>query len=291
MEDSGYDNKLRSPLRPWATATSPSLGHSPRPPKSAHTLRTMILPIQHSRSNSTGYTHTPSPAHTHPRTPMTAQPASFSLAALLENKPPLRADTQQQGREAAAEDKWRRLGARILPLFNGERMQGSVEEANEMVRGCLRSEGPDAWEEVRNIVSIGMASVVRSLYRHMDVAPRFFSQGRRPSTMVSMAGIIEEEESSGERLIEALAAVWEAVFAHVVPYLEAVFLPLRSQFRECVVKPLVPRLADVARAQQGLVNGGLAQVVQMMAMLASLTPKERGPVYDAARALAVALQA
>ncbi|KAI8319262.1 hypothetical protein GQ54DRAFT_237787, partial [Martensiomyces pterosporus] len=32
------------------------------------------------------------------------------------------------------EDKWRRLGARVLPLFNGDRLQGTVEENNEIVR-------------------------------------------------------------------------------------------------------------------------------------------------------------
>ncbi|KAJ1647022.1 hypothetical protein LPJ64_001550 [Coemansia asiatica] len=324
---SGTDGISRSPKRTWTgqtpvtqqyaalsqSPTTPQHHHSPRTPQSAHVLRTMILPIHHSRSNSSssGY----------PRTPMTAQPASSSLAALLEAKNMTRDLGSLRQVDLASEDKWRRVGARILPLFNGERMQGTVEEANEMVRGCLRSDSDGAaWQEIHGILRVGMASVVRGLYRQLGVAPRFEQargEGRKPSSvaMLSVAGLVSDECLRPEILVDGLATTWTGVYSHVLPYVEAVFLPLRqfrgaenrsvrvavlAQFRDCVVVPLLPRLDELAevarlRGSLGLLFGpqwlaSLAVVVQMLAVLASLSPADRGPLHAAAKALAVAMQ-
>ncbi|KAJ1825951.1 hypothetical protein LPJ56_002425 [Coemansia sp. RSA 2599] len=259
---------------------------------------------------------------------MTAQPASSSLAALLEAKNIARDQGPSRQLDLASEDKWRRLGARILPLFNGDRMQGTVEENNEMVRGCLRSDADGAaWHEIHAILRVGMSSVVRGLYRHLGVAPRFEQPpvsarsegpGRKQSAvaMLSVAGLVADESLRPDAIVDGLAATWTAVYSHVLPYVEAVFLPLRQfkggaegksvrvlvlvQFRDCVVVPLLPRLdelAEIARSQGpvGLVFGpqclaGLAVVVQMLTVLASLNPAERGALYAVAKALVAAMQ-
>ncbi|KAJ2235468.1 hypothetical protein IWW45_002573 [Coemansia sp. RSA 485] len=324
------DSGGRSPKRTWpsqqhqhSTAATPlqqqhhsptiPQHHSPRTPQSAHALRTMILPIHHGRSNSSSTV-----GHGYPRTPLTAQPASSSLAALLEAK-----NIASQTRlDVNSEDKWRRLGSRILPLFNGDRMQGTVEENNEMVRGCLRTDGDNAWQEISGILRVGMASVVRGLYRQLNVMPRFEQSGnnnnnrndRKPSSvaMLSVASLALDDGLRLDNLVDALAVVWSGVYSHVLPYLEAVFLPLSrfrgadvggvrvavlKQFRDCVVMPLLPRLQgigeDVGSAMAfgaGDGVGSLAVVVQMLTVLAALNPTDRGPLYVVARTLAAIAQ-
>ncbi|KAJ2802189.1 hypothetical protein H4R20_003375, partial [Coemansia guatemalensis] len=100
--------------------------------------------------------------------------------------------------------------------------------------------------------------------------------------------------------------------AHVLPLVEAVFLPLvqfgvssrrRSvraavlvHFRDTLVLPLLPALDDVAtlcRPQLPVAAPRcLPAIVQMTTVLAALTPADRtGPLYTTARALSAALQA
>ncbi|KAJ1719121.1 hypothetical protein LPJ53_006051 [Coemansia erecta] len=263
----------------------------------------------------------------YPRTPLTAQPASSSLAALLEAKPtrPLRSTTSLatpplpplappptllQG--DAGEDRWRKLCARILPLFNGEHMQGAVEENNEAVRALLLLRGEeDAWREIERVVRVGMASVVRRVYAVAGVAPQFDGG----ATGLSVKGLVEGPAAAGPAadgvVLDALALVWaQLVAAHVLPYLEAVFLPLRQYggsggrsvrdavlacFRDCVVLPLLPlidRVAQGVAASAAAAAEGrwvaVAAAAQMLAALAALAPDDRGPLYVSARALAAA---
>ncbi|KAJ2155924.1 hypothetical protein GGF46_005518 [Coemansia sp. RSA 552] len=208
------------------------------------------------------------------------------------------------GAAASGEDKWRRLGARVLPLFAGERMQGSVEESNEVVRSCLRSsESMDGvWPEIHGILRMGMASLVRALYRHVGVPPRYDT-----GVVAVPSAALLGEAARGDAIVVGLVRVWDLLIAHVLPYVEAVFLPLvqfglarrsvrsavLAHFRDAVVVPLLPVLDDAVRlARVGLLPAGtLPPTVNMLTVLAALTPTDRGLLYTTARALSSALQA
>ncbi|KAJ2376274.1 hypothetical protein IW150_002083 [Coemansia sp. RSA 2607] len=279
-------SRTRTPPR------APTTSSAPRTPQSAHALRTLMLPT-HSRSRSM----TPG----YPRTPLTSQPASSSLAALLETKPPRHPRTPATSGDS--EERWRKVCARILPLFNGEHVHGPVEETSEAVRALLVARGDEeAWREIDRLVRVGMASVVRRVYGACGVAPMFDG-----SALLSVRGLGGAPDGV---VLDALAGVWGSlVYPHVLPYLEAVFLPLRvycrvtagarcvratvlACFRDCVVVPLLPQVeravGGVGMAGEGRWLATVASAAQMLATLAALTPDDRGPLYASARALAAA---
>ncbi|KAJ1935234.1 hypothetical protein FBU59_005452 [Linderina macrospora] len=125
MDRDSFDS-IRPGIRGWApymqSPLSPStvLPRSPSTPQSAFTPRTAFSPA--SQSNF-GYKVS---------TPATPMSATSSLTVLDAKN--IARDFGQARLDLTAEDKWRRLGARVLPLFNGDRLQGTVEENNEIVR-------------------------------------------------------------------------------------------------------------------------------------------------------------
>ncbi|PIA18287.1 hypothetical protein COEREDRAFT_79788 [Coemansia reversa NRRL 1564] len=264
---------------------------SPRTPQTAASPRT---PQLHARMGVRGAAHT-------------------TLAALEAKHAGQQQQQQQQAPRAEGEDKWRRLGTRVLPVFNGGALQGTVEECNEAVRSCLRSsEQLDlVWPEVHAILRVGVFSLVRILHRHAGVAPRY--DARQKSAGLAMPSLaLLADAVRADVAADALTLVWELLSAHVLPLVEAVFLPLvqfgvagrrRSvraavlvHFRDTLVLPLLPALDDVAalcRSQLPLAAPRcLPGVVQMATVLAALTPSDRvGPLYTTARALSSALQA
>ncbi|KAJ1834463.1 hypothetical protein IWW55_000315 [Coemansia sp. RSA 2706] len=282
--DGGSYEGMRSPVRPWGQPTTPQAA-SPRTPQSAYSSRQL-----------------------------SGRPAAHTSLAALEAK---NSALQQPPQPPAlhlrgdGEDKWRRLGARILPVFTGERLHCTIEECNEVVRSCLRSSEQldQVWPEIHGILRMGMASVVRILYRQVGVAPKY--EARANSSMVAMpsAGLLVEGVRA-DVLVEALAFVWELVYSHVLPFVEGVFLPLvqfgiasssrglcvRSamlmHFRDKVVMPVMAAIEEcVGMARAGIQVPCLASVVHMMTMLAALNPLEHGVVYQTARALSAILQA
>ncbi|KAJ1734850.1 hypothetical protein LPJ61_000856 [Coemansia biformis] len=203
---------------------------------------------------------------------------------------------------ADGSDRWRRVGARVLPVFTGERMQGTVEEGNEVVRSCLRSSEQldNVWAEIHAMLRVGMASLVRIMYRQVGAAPRYDG----PRVKMPSAALVAEC-ARPDAVAEALVTAWEMLVGHVLPYVEGVFLPLVQfgvasysgpnsvrgavlmHFRDVLVVPLLPTLDEAARLQMPC----LPAVLHMVTVLAALTPADRtGPVYAAARALAAAQQ-
>ncbi|KAJ2450786.1 hypothetical protein GGF42_004410 [Coemansia sp. RSA 2424] len=257
-----------------------------------------------------------------PKTPTTPHhPASSSVAAL--DSRGISRDFAHSGQMAGGDDRWRRLGARILPLFNGDRVVGSVEENSEMVRSCLLRDADAAWPEIHAILRVGMASLVRALYRALGLPPKFEAHSNA-LPVLSVAGIVGAGVGA-EHLAAAVAGVWQTLYSHVLPYLDGVFLPLRlfkaaarrapsatqsqgvrhavlMHFRDAIVMPLLPSLdaaapvcaaADRRRASElGYALPELcpmASIVQMLSMLAALTPTDRGPLHHSARAMAMVL--
>ncbi|KAJ2710672.1 hypothetical protein H4R19_003634 [Coemansia spiralis] len=225
-----------------------------------------------------------------------ARAAQSSMAAL---------EAKNAGVAGRAEcsERWRRVGARVLPVFTGERLQGTVEEGTEVVRSCLRSSDSldGVWAEIHAMLRVGMASLVRIVYRQVGAAPRYDG----PRVKMPSAALVAEC-ARPDAVAEALASVWELVTGHVLPCLEGVFLPLVQfgvatytgansvrgavllHFRDALVVPLLPTLDEAARLHH---TPCLPVVLHMMTLLAALTPADRsGPVYATARALAAAVQ-
>ncbi|KAJ2882783.1 hypothetical protein H4R27_003208 [Coemansia aciculifera] len=348
MEGASFEASVRSPLRQWAQHTSPSQyqpAHAggprsprPRPPSSQHqqsqqsqqkaTALSPLLMIHHSPRIGYGQRGLASPMVLSgsglgtPKTPTTPHhPAINSVAAL--DARGISRDFAHSGQMAGGDDRWRRLGARILPLFNGDRVVGSVEENSEMVRSCLLRDADAAWPEIHAILRVGMASLVRALYRALGVPPKFEAPQAGLPPVLSVAGIV----SAGvglDHLVAAVAGVWQTLYSHVLPYLDGVFLPLRlfkaaaarrradapgvrhavlMHFRDSIVIPLLPSLdaaapVCAAAARRRALDFGyappelcpMAQAVHMLSMLAALTPADRGPLHHSARAMAMALQ-
>ncbi|KAJ1958963.1 hypothetical protein GGI12_004589 [Dipsacomyces acuminosporus] len=266
MERDSID-ALRSPMRPWAQMLqsqqqqhqSPSLAlASPMTPQTAFSTRSLMTPVI---NRSSMY-----------KTPTTPLPAASSLMALDAKN--VTRDFGQPRLDLTAEDKWRRLGARVLPLFNGDRLQGTVEENNEIV-----SDLDSVWHEIHNILRVGMSSLIRNLYRQYGLVPKFetmpnhgigFSSSSSSNNnnnnncgsggngvgssgkqlhlaMLSMSGIVNAENIGSDRLIGGLVHVWEMVNSHVLPYIEGVFLPLQ-QFKVATTVSSMGRPTNVRQA-------------------------------------------
>ncbi|KAJ2450537.1 hypothetical protein EV183_004213 [Coemansia sp. RSA 2336] len=267
------------------------------------------------RSSARPWTHTQagSPRSMHPiRMPNGRTSAAHNSLAALEAKTPIQQHIRNDG-----EDKWRRLGARILPVFTGERLHCTIEECNEVVRSCLRSSEQleQVWPEIHGILRMGMTSVVRILYRQVNMTPKYENRTNSAAGVLAMpSAALLCESVRADMAVEALAFVWEMVNSHVVPYIEGVFLPLVQfgiaaassgnpaklsvrnavllHFRDNVVVPLLPSLDEVvnmARAQISL--SCLPALVHMLTMLTALRPTDRGQFYLTAKALSSLLQA
>ncbi|KAJ2857341.1 hypothetical protein GGI22_003538 [Coemansia erecta] len=309
----------------WTQHHVAGLG-SPRMPYSARRTLAITTPAS-PQPMSSGIS---SPGSPMPPTPQSVQSSLLALEARSNsssgNAHPMRQQKHKHLRlDIGAEDKWRRLGARVLPVFNGDAVVGAVEENAEIVRSCLRSDADAAWPEVHAVLRVGMTSLVRSLYLHVGVAPQFEPPADRTlKAVLSIGGVVATDQV--HVLVAALAAVWTTMFSHVLPYLEGVFLPLAQfniggagparslpakpigirhvalvHFRDAVALPLLGRIDDavvLARAQGAAgcpgdpwaYYQGLSAILHMLTVLAALTPGDRGHLYDTARALSLALQ-
>ncbi|KAJ3047591.1 hypothetical protein HK097_011402 [Rhizophlyctis rosea] len=133
---------------------------------------------------------------------------------------------------------WQVVCVKTLPLFNGGRLKGRVEDLNGAVRIWLRERemAPHiAIEELYELLSAGMLTLTNKL---------------------SSAA----EDTFASRAVE----VWSFFFGEVVPYLEGVFLPVKlywedmagdleqpdirtmalSAFRDLVILPLRSKLEE-----------------------------------------------
>ncbi|KAJ1558079.1 hypothetical protein HK405_014472, partial [Cladochytrium tenue] len=141
---------------------------------------------------------------------------------------------------------WPSLAARVLPLFNGEGLRGSIEEINELVRlwatECLVQQRRSAQDDLNELCQAGVRTLGAKI-----------------------------AQASDETLLPRLVELWAFVFCNVAPYLESAFLPLRAAvasaaangtlrgisapisirtvvlgtFRDALIVPLAPRLEDI----------------------------------------------
>lgn len=105
------------------------------------------------------------------------------------------------------DDAWPLLKARLLNLFSGESLLRPVEELNVLVsvhiRRCIQRKAPTTViEDLRELLQTGFASLAQTLRGAPD-----------------------------DKLITKLVEMWITVYGAILPFLQAVFLPLDLEFK------------------------------------------------------------
>ncbi|KAH0014648.1 HbrB-like protein, partial [Aureobasidium melanogenum] len=106
-----------------------------------------------------------------------------------------------------ADDAWPLLKARLLNIFSGEDLRTPIEDFNLLVsvhiRRCIQKRAPVVLvEDLRELLATGFSSLAQTLHRVPD-----------------------------ERLVTRLVAIWQTTFSSILPFIQAVFLPLDLEFR------------------------------------------------------------
>ncbi|KAH8601058.1 HbrB-like-domain-containing protein [Bisporella sp. PMI_857] len=104
------------------------------------------------------------------------------------------------------DDAWPYLKAKLLVIFEGEDLRLPVEDFNRLVtthlQRCIAKRRPDMIiEDLRDLLSTGFSSLDQTLRRTPD-----------------------------DRLIPHLVEMWLFTFTSILPYMQAVFLPLDLEF-------------------------------------------------------------
>ncbi|KAK1093816.1 hypothetical protein LTR48_001613 [Friedmanniomyces endolithicus] len=105
------------------------------------------------------------------------------------------------------DDAWPLLKARLLNLFSGEHLRTPIEDFNMLVnvhiRRCIQRKSPVVLiEDVRELLQTGFTSLSQTLRGIPD-----------------------------DRLVLKLVEMWIGVHGSIVPFLQAVFLPLDLEFK------------------------------------------------------------
>ncbi|KAL9635528.1 MAG: hypothetical protein Q9164_003409, partial [Protoblastenia rupestris] len=105
------------------------------------------------------------------------------------------------------EDAWDFLKAKLLIIFEGEELRIPVEDLNRLVtvhiQRCIMKRNPTAIiEDLRDLLSTGFQSLDHTL-----------------------RGILDQ------RIVPHLVEMWLFVFGTILPYIQAVFLPLDLEFK------------------------------------------------------------
>ena len=105
------------------------------------------------------------------------------------------------------DDAWPLLKARLLNLFSGESLRPPIEDFNALVsvhvRRCIQRRTPIVLvEDVRELLQTGFGSLAQTLRGVPD-----------------------------DRLITNLVDMWVGVYGTILPFLQAVFLPLELEFK------------------------------------------------------------
>lgn len=107
------------------------------------------------------------------------------------------------------EDAWDFLKAKLLVIFDGEDVRIAIEDLNKLVlihiQRCVQKRAPTAIiADLRELLNTGFASLNQSL-----------------------SGIPDE------KLVPHLVQIWMLVFGTILPFMQAVFLPLDLEFKGC----------------------------------------------------------
>ncbi|KAJ5810796.1 hypothetical protein N7447_010312 [Penicillium robsamsonii] len=108
------------------------------------------------------------------------------------------------------EDAWDFLKAKLLVIFDGEDVRIAIEDLNKLVLVHLQ----------RCVLKRAPASIVIDLQELLDT-------GFATLNHSSLAGLPDE------KLVPHLVQVWLLVFGTILPFIQAVFLPLDLEFKGC----------------------------------------------------------
>ncbi|KAK6528283.1 hypothetical protein TWF281_009529 [Arthrobotrys megalospora] len=211
--------------RPSFTSTISDTLYSSSPPTSSHSHKHHLLlrgrkeqPLSSANSNSKLISEGSSIYNFNPNSPSTANfPVSGSVnpsqKTLVTNADIKHVVGVVSGKDKDAageqvlEEVWPLLKSRVLPLFAGEGLRTPVEDLNKLVivhikRQVEKKAAILLIDDVQSLLDHGMAMLDSSLSKLPDV-----------------------------RLIPRLVEIWNFVFSTVLPYFEAVFLPLQQEFK------------------------------------------------------------
>ncbi|KAK1975389.1 HbrB-like-domain-containing protein [Colletotrichum cereale] len=111
----------------------------------------------------------------------------------------------------ALDDAWPYLKAKMLVIFEGEDLRQPVEDFNKLVtlhiQYCIQRRSPNIiLEDLRELLATGFASLDMTLRRTQE-----------------------------DKVIPALVEMWLITYTSILPYMQAVFLPLDLEFSGCGV--------------------------------------------------------
>ncbi|KAI8344325.1 HbrB-like-domain-containing protein [Chlamydoabsidia padenii] len=225
---------------------------TPPPPKKPADLYKSPNMEKHSRHHTTGEESLTTTAHHRhfinaplPSLPLTYQSHLPPNTTTMNNK---------------TDSVWQALCVRVLPLFNGEGVQGAVEDMNDLLRQCLSDPiSPQLVYNIETLLHDGMFTLNTKLFGVTD-----------------------------EKLLDRLVEQWSFFFTYALPYFEAVFLPLRTDygwhnvrnmalqsFRDDVILQQTKRLEGVFNrlfTAEGFSQNPVAtaaKMIQMISLLAS----------------------
>ncbi|KAF3911427.1 hypothetical protein ABW20_dc0104079 [Dactylellina cionopaga] len=112
--------------------------------------------------------------------------------------------------EQVLEEVWPLLRSRVLPLFAGEGLRTPVEDLNKLVIVHIK-------RQVEKKSAILLIDDVQTLLEH--------GMALLDNSSSSLSKLTDV------RLIPRLVEIWNFVFSTVLPYFEAVFLPLQQEFK------------------------------------------------------------
>lgn len=200
----------------------------------------------------------------------------------------LRSLASKEERDYIADESWSLLKSRVLQLFQGEGLRVPVEDLNDLVAMHINSriqQGVDANDilvEFKDLTKIGMQKLDYSLQKVNDA-----------------------------KLMSRVVELWQFFFSQVLPYWEAIFLPLQLElegngyisvhhwatltegtdtamgstglsiklmtliaFRDWVIIPVADRLKGVIQQTQMDINDTAARFFQCTSILASIHSKD-----------------
>ncbi|TPX57245.1 hypothetical protein PhCBS80983_g03969 [Powellomyces hirtus] len=181
---------------------------NPSPSGSSVSLSSASFPVPPKRKSS----HPPTPRGLTPSfSSSTVSGISKSISTLEVGRTAasLSAPANSLPRETAAEatnraNAWQTLCVRVLPLFNGQGLKGHMEDMNDLVSTWLGdSHGQSIADDLNEMLTTGLLTL---------------------SSKLAVVG----DEVLASRVVE----VWIFFFSTVVPYLQGVFLPVRTQWRQ-----------------------------------------------------------
>ncbi|KAL2825264.1 hypothetical protein BDW59DRAFT_172368 [Aspergillus cavernicola] len=139
-----------------------------------------------------------------------AGPSSFGSTGGFLAEAALRETLQGFGlHNMSPEDAWDFLKAKLLVIFDGEDVRIAIEDLNKLVlihiQRCVQRRTPTAIvDDLRELLEAGFATLNHTLNGVPD-----------------------------EKLVPHLVQIWMLVFGTILPFIQAVFLPLDLEFKGC----------------------------------------------------------